>query len=164
MTDYISALVGYLPINEKKVREYGLAVSFEGDCAVVILDGESMFYWGMKLHLSWYSEEDNRYLKHDSDLVLHFAKDIGFNRFAIVEINSDYDSFYGSFYIDNKPILIDESGCQALSMLGVKSDDGLDEFYQLNLDKYRDTEWCYSEYGRTWPWHTKRIRGFVPKD
>lgn len=162
MTQHITALVGYLPVNEEKINEYGLAVSFEGNYAVVTLDGESMFYWAMKLHLSYFSDGDKRHLVHDCELALHFAKEIGFNTFAIVE--NDYNGFYGSFYVNDKPILIDGSGYEALSLLGVQSDNGIDEFYQLNLDKHRDTEWCYSEYGKMWPWHTRRIHGFVPKD
>lgn len=37
MIERISALVGHLPINEHKINDYGLAVSFEGDYAVVMI-------------------------------------------------------------------------------------------------------------------------------
>lgn len=163
MIEQISALVGQLPINEQKINDYGLAVSFEGDYAVVILDEEFMFYWGMKLKLSWMADGEIRQLSHDCELALHFAKEIGLTTFAIVESDYYNRGFHGSFYDKGEPVVIDGSGYEVLSLLGVQLKDGINEFYQLNLDKYRGTEWWYSEYGRTFQWHTRKIHGFVPK-
>lgn len=164
MIERISALVGHLPINEHKINDYGLAVSFEGDYAVVILDEEFMFYWGMKLKLSWTVDGEKRQLTNDCELATHLAKEIGFNTFAIVESDYYNRGFWGSFYVGGKPMQIDGSGYEALKRLGVQSNEEGDEFYQLNLDKHRDTEHWYSEYGRSTPWHSRKIQGFVSKD
>jgi hypothetical protein len=132
-------LIGRQPVNLEKVNDYGLAVAFEDEFAIIFLDQQHLSYWYDKLKLWYYSE--NKELEFGGDLVHFFALEIGLNNYVIAKLDA-YD--YGVLYHNSNAI--DEGYINPiLKRLGVKATNKENEFHQLNLDDYRYTECYYVE-------------------
>lgn len=154
-------LIGKMPINLDKVNEYGLAVAVESDFALVFLDDTHLFHCSLKLDDMNYNS-DNDELEFGGDLIHFFAKEIGFNDYAIIKL--DY-SFYGELYKNAEKI--DEGGDinKLMRKLGVIVSDKENEFHQLNLDEYRMGECFYWDGDANWAkFHNNIIAGRIDRE
>lgn len=153
-------LIGKMPINLEKVNEYGLAVAIESDFALVFLDQWHLYHCSLKLDdMDYYSNNDD--MEFGGDLVRFFAKELGFEDYAIIRL--DY-SFYGELYKNAQKT--DEGGDinDLLKKLGVVVSDKEDEFNQLNLDEYRMGECFYWDGDSNWAkFHNNIIAGRIDR-
>jgi hypothetical protein len=139
----ICAIVGENPINEEKAREYGLAVIYECNFAIIPLDESSIYYWSNNLSLGTNSESE--YLEWACEVTFHFAKEIGLTKYGIIQ--TDYWCGPGyqsaSLYENGKSVLTERTINEILKELGVEREGNLDEFDTLNLGEYRSSEEYY---------------------
>lgn len=133
MGHHICALIGKAPINEDKVREYGLAVAYENDFAIVILDWDQMEYWDGRLGFNSKSYSDN--IDWDCELAWFWAKELGWSKFAIIQ--TDYFAGMGDQsacnYDHGEKVIRDASINSALEELGVTPSLNCDAFDTINL-------------------------------
>ena len=88
----ICAIIGKKPINEDNLKKYGLALAYEENFAIIILDQDSIWYWSEKLNFSIESQSEN--IEWACELIFHFAKEIGLKKYAIIQ--TDYFGGIGS--------------------------------------------------------------------
>jgi len=160
----ICAIVGKTSINESKVKEYQLAVAFENEYAVVILDQESIDYWSEKLNLSYQSVSEN--INWACELVFFWAKELGLEKYGIIQ--TDYfggmGSQWASLYENGKPLLTEKSINEVLQALGVSRTQEKDEFETINLDEYRESEYYYWDTSNFADKKSNMIAGKIPKN
>jgi hypothetical protein len=158
----ISAIIGKKPINEQKLKSYQLALAYESDFAIVILDQDSMWYWADELNLSVDSESER--IRWACELSFFFAREIGMTKYAI--INTDYFAGMGgqaaSLYENGIAILPEKSINEVLNALGVIQEAGKDEFDTLNLGEYRESEYYYWNSGNWADDKPNMIAGRIP--
>lgn len=139
----ICALIGKAPINKDKVREYGLAVAYENDFAIVILDWDQMQYWGGRLGYSTESHSED--IDWDCELSWFWAKELGWPKFAIIQTN--YFAGMGEqsacLYNNAIKVIADTNINSVLEALGVVPLPDKDAFDTINLGEYRNTESYY---------------------
>lgn len=129
----INFLIGKMPVNLDKVKEYGLAVATESDFAIIILDYHHLFHSSIKLNIKTFISDSNE-MDYGGDLVHFFAKEVGFTDYAVVQLTG---VVYGELY--KNALKIDEGDDinYLLRQLGVVISDNEDEFSQLNLKEYK---------------------------
>ena len=88
----ICALISRKPIDENILMKYQLAVAFEDEFAIVILEIDSIFYWSQKLNLS--SESLNEKIDWACQLVFYFAKELKMSKYALIQ--TDYFAGVGT--------------------------------------------------------------------
>lgn len=141
----IEAIIAKKPINEARAIDYGLAVAYEDEYAIVIFYEESVYYWSRRLSLSDQSADDDFY--QASETTFFLASELGIRDFVF--IRTDYFGGLGEQHV-----LIVENGTikskgyvinDALKSLGVVARERLDEFDTLNLGAYRGMEEYYWE-------------------
>lgn len=159
----ICAIVGKCPIDEDKVKYYHLAVAYEENFAIVILEMDSIFYWSEKLNKSFESESEN--IDWACELVFFFANELGMETYAIIQTNyfAGIGDQYASLYKNGKPITSETSINDALQELGVVKGDS-DEFDTINLGKYRQSELYYWDTHNQAEGKPNMIAGKIPKD
>jgi hypothetical protein len=81
----INAIIGKTPINVNAVEKYGLAVAYEAEFSIIILDFESLNYWSSILSLSDESQSEN--LMWECELIFFFAKELGLEKFGLIQTN-----------------------------------------------------------------------------
>ena len=149
MAHDIDLLIGRMPINIDKVKEFGLAVAFENNFAIVFLDNSHLWHWSQKLNLKDFSENEN--LNLGGELVHFFAKEIGLDEYIIAYLCFD---FYGVLYKNS--VVIDEGEIDSvLKKLGVEHTSHRSAFHQLNLDDYRTAEIYYWKGDLDWVKYSK---------
>ena len=160
----ICALISRKPIDENVIKKFQLAVAFEDEFAIVILEMDSIFYWSRKLNLSFESQNDK--IDWACELVYHFANELGMERYAIIQ--TDYFAGIGeqsaSLYKKGNLIIENKSINDVLKELGVKRKHFADEFDTLNLGEYRATEYYYWDNHNFADKKTNMIAGRIPKD
>lgn len=144
-------LIGQMPINLDKVKEYGLAVAFESDFAIVFLDQYHLLQWSRKLNLEFNPNNEN--LSLGGELVHFFAKEIGFDEYIIAYLCF---GFYGVLYNNSLEVVEGEINL-VLEKLGVESSIHRSAFHHLNLDEYRMSECYYWEGNSNWANYRKNI-------
>jgi hypothetical protein len=160
----ICAIIGEKPINEDNVKKYQLAIAYEGNFAIVILERESIYYWGDKLNLSFESESNN--IDWACELIFYFAKELGLKKYGIIQ--TDYfggiGEQYASLYENGNILLNEKSINEILREIGVNKNSFKDEFDTLNLGEYRGTEQYYWETQNFADRKPNMIAGKIPKD
>lgn len=160
----ICAIVGRKPINEEKLKKYQLALAYEGDYAIIILEQDSIYYWGDKLNLSFHSASEN--IEWACEVTFHFAREVGLKIYGIIQ--TDYFAGLGeqcaSLYEDGKVIIAERSIDDILCALGVIKTDSKDEFDTLNLGDYRHSEYYYWDTNNFAEIKGNMIAGRVPKE
>jgi hypothetical protein len=164
MGHQICAIIGKKPINEDTVKKYQLAIAYEDNFAIVILERESIYYWGDKLNLSFDSESDT--IDWACELTFFFAKELGIEKYAIIQ--TDYFSGMGSqcasLYENGKAVIKEKDINEALHELGVSRTHEKDEFDMINLSEYRASEYYYWETSNFADKQSNMIAGKIPKD
>ena len=159
----ICALISRKPIDENIFMKYQLAVAFEDEFAIVILEIDSIFYWSQKLNLS--SESLNEKIDWACQLVFYFAKELKMSKYALIQ--TDYFAGIGtqsaSLY-ENGTLTIENKSINVLKEIGVKRTPLADEFDTLNLGKYRATEYYYWDNHNFADKKENMIAGRIPKD
>lgn len=159
----ICALISRKPIDENILMKYQLAVAFEDEFAIVILEIDSIFYWSQKLNLS--SESLNEKIDWACELVFYFAKVLKMSKYALIQ--TDYFAGVGtqsaSLY-ENGTLTIENKSINVLKEIGVKRTPLADEFDTLNLGKYRATEYYYWDNHNFADKKENMIAGRIPKD
>jgi hypothetical protein len=139
----IYAIIGRKPINENNLRKYQLALAYEGDFAIIILERDSMWYWSDKLGISDESQSEN--IEWACELSFFFAKELGLEKYAIIQ--TDYlggiGSQFAALYENGKVLIADTSINNVLKALGVATTGSTDEFDTINLGQYRNSEYYY---------------------
>lgn len=160
----ICALIGKKPINEDNAGKYQLAIAYEDNFAIVILERESIYYWGDKLNLSFESESST--IDWACELVFYFAKELGFEKYGIIQ--TDYFGGIGeqcaSLYENGKIVVQEKSINEILCQIGVIKNSYKDEFDILNLGEYRSTEHYYWDTENFADRKPNMIAGKIPKD
>jgi len=160
----ICALISRKSIDEIGVKKFQLAVAFEDDFVIVILEMESIFYWSQKLDLS--IESRNEKIDWDCELVHYFAKELKMEKYALIQ--TDYFAGIGeqsaSLYENGNLIIENKSINDVLKRLGVNKGHFADEFDTLNLGEYRTTEHYYWDNYNFADKKTNMIAGRIPKD
>ncbi len=163
MGHQICALISKLPIDETKVRAYSLAVAFESEFAIVILDEDSIDYWEQELGLS--SKSQSSKIEWACELVFHFAKELNMQQYALIQ--TDYFAGMGeqsaSLYEDGKLILEHQTINAVLAKLGVERTLEKDEFDVLNLGEYHASENFYWDSHNFADLKDHMIAGRIPK-
>lgn len=160
----ICALISRKPIDENIINKFQLAVAFEDEFAIVILEIDSIFYWSEKLNLS--SDSLNEEIDWACELIFHFAKELKMSKYALIQTNyfagigTQSASLYenGTLTIENKSIN------DILKEIGVKATHLADEFDTLNLGEYRATEYYYWDNHNIADKKENMIAGRIPKD
>lgn len=140
----INAIIGKAPINVNAVEKYGLAVAYEAEFAIIILDFESLNYWSSILNLSDESQSEN--LMWECELIFFFAQELGLEKFGLIQTN--YFAGIGSQcagFFDNGKKKIEGDINIVLKQIGVERNLNLDEFDTINLAEYRESEDYYSD-------------------
>lgn len=160
----ICAIIGKKTINEEALKKYQLALAYEGDFAIIILNQDSVWYWADKLNLSIDSESEN--IDWACELIFHFAKELGVKKYAVIQ--TDYFGGIGSqcasLYDDGLIITPDKSINDILNLLGVQRIGSKDEFDVINLGKYRNSENYYWNSDNWADRKSNMIAGRIPKD
>ena len=160
----ICAIIGKKPINEDNLKKYGLALAYEENFAIIILDQDSIWYWSEKLNFSIESQSEN--IEWACELIFHFAKEIGLKKYAIIQ--TDYFGGIGSqcasLYEDGQIVTPDKSIDEILNLLGVIRIDKKDEFDSINLGEYRDSEYYYWDSNNWADTKPNMIAGRIFKD
>ena len=160
----ICAIIGKRPINEETLKKYQLALAYEGDFAIIILNQDSVWYWADKLNLRIESESEN--IDWACGLIFHFAKEHGYKKYA--DIQTDYFGGIGSqcasLYDDGIIITPDKSIDDILNLLGVQRIGSKDEFDVINLGKYRNSENYYWSSDNWADRKSNMIAGRIPID
>jgi hypothetical protein len=159
----ICALISRNTIDENVIKKFQLAVAFEDEFAIVILDMDSIFYWSNKLNLSCKSLNDK--IDWACELVFYFAKELKMDNYALIQ--TDYfagiGEQYASFYENGNLIIENESINNVLKKLGVKRKNSFDEFDTLNLKEYHATENFYWDSYNFADKRSNMIAGRIPK-
>ncbi len=139
----LQAIIAKQPINELKAKEYGLAVAYENNYAIVILSADSVDYWQIKLSINGTSLSENIICACETTLFL--AKELGMKKYTLIE--TDYFGGFGYQYaivFENGEKISDEISINsALKEIGVMKNGSLDEFDTINLGEYRTTDEYY---------------------
>lgn len=164
MGHHLHAIVGKNPINLEKIKSYQLAVAFEDDFVIIILEIESLCYWAEKLNLSTESESDN--LDWACELVFYLASELGLQKYALVQ--TDYFGGMGEQFAalceNGKMITKEKKINEILENLGVKRKFNMDEFDSINLGEYRGTEEYYWDTMNAASTKSNMIEGRIPKN
>lgn len=129
----INFLIGKMPVNFDKVKEYGLAVATEDNFVLIILNYHHLFHSSIKLNIKIFLSDSNE-IDFGGDLVHFFASEVGFTDYAVIQLSG---AIYGELY--KNAIKTDEGDDinYLLKQLGVVISDKEDEFSQLNLKEYK---------------------------
>lgn len=164
MGHHLCALVSRKPIDENIIRKFQLAVAFEDEFAIVILDIDSISYWSQKLNLS--SESLNEKIDWACELVFYFAKELKMEKYALIQ--TDYFAGIGeqsaSLYENGNVTKENRSINDVLKEIGVKRTHLADEFDTLNLGSYRATEYYYWDNHNFADKKENMTAGRIPKD
>jgi len=160
----ICAIIGKRPVDEDNLKKYQLALAYEGDFAIVILDQDSVWYWAEKLQLNIQSQSEN--IEWACELSFHFAKELGLKKYAIIQ--TDYSGGTGaqsaSLYEEGQLVMGDKPINDILRLIGVEKTKDKDEFDAINLGGYRDSEYYYWDSNNWADAKPNMIAGRIPKD
>lgn len=129
----INFLIGKMPVNLDKAKEYGLAVATESDFALIMLDYHHLFHCSIKFNIKIFLPDNNE-IDFGGDLVHFFAKEVGLTDYAVIQLTG---IVFGELYLN--AIKVDEGDDinYLLKKLGVVITDKEDEISQLNLKEYK---------------------------
>lgn len=161
----INAIIGKKAETDIEViKKYQLATTFEKEYTIIILENDSMYHWSENLGYDIESESEN--LDWASPIVFKIAEDIGFKKYAIIK--TDYFGGIGEQFAS----LYENSICQikeakinvVLKEFGVIAKNDNDEFDEINLGEYRESEYYYWDKNNWAENKPNMIAGRIPSD
>ncbi|MEM9027303.1 MAG: hypothetical protein AAGC70_02940 [Pseudomonadota bacterium] len=149
MAHNISALITRGPLDETPASEFDLPLITVGDFVIVPLYVNYSDHWAEKLGMP---RETHANMAHDAPITLEFARQLNIARFALIQTEyfGGFGEQFATVYAGNQRMMAVTKGGinDALRMIGVVRQDGMDEFDSMELGKYREFSTYFKAY---WP-------------
>ncbi|MEM7775914.1 MAG: hypothetical protein AAF732_09920 [Pseudomonadota bacterium] len=147
MAHNISALITRRPLDETSAGELDLTLIVTGDFVIVPLYSNHSDYWMEKLGIPREMYSD---MPHDTPITLEFARRLNIDCFALIQTEyfGGIGEQFATVYSGNHRMMdVTEGGINdALRMIGVVRQDGMDEFDSMELGKYREFSTYFKAY------------------